>query len=359
MDADRFDDLARTLPAAGSRRMLLRLGLGSMAGALLADAEARKKKGKCKKKKGKQKRKCQNKGKGCTPTSCPQGQLCHAGACHACDVVCHVGTCTMAGLQAAIDAAGETLYICPGRYTGQLTFNPAAPVTLIGAGDGADPKISTILDGQGTTRVVAIDVAAAAVTLQDLRITGGRATIGGGILHDGAKLTMSDCTVTGNTADTFGGGGIHIYPDAMLEMTRCTVSDNRGIYGAGIFVQSGTVTLTDCLIEGNSAGQYGGGIYTGGVHTRLAGSTVVRGNAAGAGGGIYVDGGEVEIAPTCRVTDNTATGGVGYGGGIYLNGGTVTLQGADPSPIVVANCVENCAGTVAVAKCAAGRSCPA
>jgi predicted outer membrane repeat protein len=359
MDADRFDALARVLPAAGSRRTLLSLGLGSAASILLADAEARKKKGKCKKKKGKQKRKCQNKDKGCTATSCPQGQLCHAGACHPCDVVCHAGTCPMAGLQAAFDAPSGTLYVCPGRYTGQLTFNPAAPVTLIGAGDGADPNISTILDGQGTTRVVAIDVAAADVTLQALRIAGGRATIGGGILHDGAKLTMSDCTVTGNTADTFGGGGIHIYPDAMLEMTRCTVSDNRGIYGAGIVVQSGTVTLTDCLIEGNSAGQYGGGIYTGGVRrTTLAGSTVVRGNDAVVGGGIYVYDGEVEIAPTCRVTDNTVTGGVGYGGGMYVAGGTVTLQGPDPSPIVVANCLENCAG-VPVAKCAAGGSCPA
>jgi hypothetical protein len=43
--------------------------------------------------------------------------------------------------------------------------------------------------------------------------------------------------------------------------------------------------------------------------------------------------------------------GEGSGGGIRRSGGTVTLRGANPSPIVVNNCHENCAGNVP--RCAA------
>ena len=56
------------------------------------------------------------------------------------------------------------------------------------------------------------------------------------------------------------------------------------------------------------------------------------------------------VAATCRVTQNTAA--EGFGGGIHRSsGGTVTLRGANPSPIVVNNCQENCVGSVP--KCAA------
>jgi hypothetical protein len=126
--------------------------------------------------------------------------------------------------------------------------------------------------------------------------------------------------------------------------------------GGGIFT-AGTLTLTDCLIEDNDGGS-GGGIYAADASATLAGSTAVRGNEAARGGGIFAGGGNVQIEPTCRVTDNTATGGAGFGGGIWMgNSGLMSLLGPDPSPIVVENCVENCAGA-AVAKCAAGGSCP-
>jgi predicted outer membrane repeat protein len=356
MDTKRFDTFTQSLSPGASRRGLLAgLASGLLATVPLAfsDEDAAAKKGKCKKKRRKngKKRKC----KGCTPTSCRQGQLCHAGTCHACDVLCPSGNCAVAELQAVIDAPGGTLYVCPGRYTGHLTLSPTTPLTLIGAEDGADPKTSTILDGQGTGRVVTIFEFAAAVTLKDLRITGGRESVGGGVHHAAARLTMSDCTVTDNSADSGGGG---IYSPSTLEMTRCTVGNNHspGGNGGGILT-GGPLTLTDCLIEDNDGGR-GGGIYAADGSTTLAGSTAVRGNEAVIGGGIYAGGGDVQIEPTCRVTDNTATGGAGFGGGIWMgNSGTMTLLGPDPSPIVVDNCVENCAGN-AVAKCAAGGICP-
>ena len=122
----------------------------------------------------------------------------------------------------------------------------------------------------------------------------------------------------------------------------------------------GTTTLTDCLVEDNSAEVRGGGLEINGGTTTLTGSTRVRGNHAdtnvsSAGGGIFINGGTLVIAETYLVTENTAASG--NGGGIRNSGGTVTLQGANPSPIVVNNCHENCVGSVP--QCAATPiSCP-
>jgi predicted outer membrane repeat protein len=109
------------------------------------------------------------------------------------------------------------------------------------------------------------------------------------------------------------------------------------------------------VVEGNEATGEGGGLFVTVARTTLLGTTLVRGNTADFGGGISVNAGTLVIAETCRVTENTAS--VNNGGGIRNDAGAVSLQGANPSPIVVNNCHENCVGVVA--KCvAAPVSCP-
>jgi len=305
----------------------------------------------------------------CTSTNqCPVNQICLlSGACQPCDVIC-AGSPSACGtlLQAVLDAGG-THYVCPGRYQGG--FTASVPVSLIGAGEGTNPSTDTILDATGTGApgllITAIGV------LERLHLTGGHQgdEPGGGILYFNSlsgSLRMTECTVAGNAVSSNIGGGLYIFRNSALEMTRCTVRDNHATTGSfgsggGIFVNAGdlfvTTTLTDCLIEGNSAQDRGGGLYSFGSRVVLAGTTRVQGNDASEGGGIYADVGRMTIAETCRVTQNTAST-TGGGGGLYAVG-IVTLQGADPSPIVVDNCEENCAGPNAPANCAAVPvSCP-
>jgi hypothetical protein len=260
-------------------------------------------------------------------------------------------------LQDALDGGG-TVYVCPGRYQGGFVLNRA--VRVIGAGRGAASASNTILDGNGAGRVLMINEEVGTVVLERLRLADGNiaSAPGGGIYHRGTRLRMTDCTVSGNTAVDSAGGGIA--SAGTLEMTRCTVRANHvtGDFGFGGGIDTtGMTTLTDCLIEANTAVSVGGGLMVHGGTTTLAGSTQVRDNAANAGGGIGAQNSEttLEIAETCRVTANTAT--TGNGGGISNERATVILAGANPSPIVVNNCHENCVGTVA--KCAAEPvSCP-
>lgn len=301
---------------------------------------------------------CGNLPDGCGGTlscGCPADQIClRSGVCQPCDITCPTGNAAACGaaLQELMSRGG-TVYVCPGRYQGGFSLTRA--VTVIGAGQGDDPVSDTILDGNSAAQVLSL-TAAGTVELERLRVSNGSAPSGGGIGHSGQTLRMTDCTVSGNIAqDVIGGGlggGIEVNPSGRLELLRCTIRDNHAQVGAGLILSGPSHTLTDCLVEANEANDDGGGLFLLETLVTLAGSTEVRGNtAAGKGGGIYVQSGGLAIAESCRVRRNTTA--TGNGGGIFNGdsfGGIVTLQGPDPSPIVVNNCRENCVGPVA--KCA-------
>lgn len=401
MDADRFTTFLAALTAAPSRRTALRalggLGLTGWFGQSEAKKKHKKKCARAGQRPGKKRKKCcaglvpdgsgvcghstspspPRPPSGCTPATCPPtacgsvpdgcggtlncgcpaDQIClRSGACQPCTVTCS-GTPQACGtaLQTAMNGGG-TIYVCPGRYQGGFALNTA--VIVIGAGEGTDVASNTILDANDLGPVLHVGTGVGLVELERLRVTDGSER---GIRHDGTALRMTECTVSGNTIVDQVSGGIGV-GGGTLEMLRCTVRDNHATgsttsFGGGIYTV-GTTTLTDCLVEDNRAGVDGGGLYVSinaGTCT-LAGSTQVRDNAATFGGGIYLGIGTLVIAETCRVTENTAS--PSQGGGIYsVPGSTVTLQGADPSSIVVNNCRENCFGSVP--NCAATPvSCP-
>jgi hypothetical protein len=97
---------------------------------------------------------------------------------------------------------GDAIRICAGVYNGTITIDKS--LTLIGTGDGVSSAVDTVLrpSVNGTT----IRITAGSVTLQHLRITGGSTSGNGGGIYDtgGGNLTLTDCTVTGNTAGNQG-----------------------------------------------------------------------------------------------------------------------------------------------------------
>ena len=357
MDLDRLDALAIALSTGPGRRLLL---AGALLAALLlarplesAPPRSPRRKRRSARKPGqptskKRKRCCPGLVKdgnvctqpsppppppssSCPPGGCPANQhLPLAGPASLCTVTCPSGrdpaNCGD-DLQAVLTdaSAGDTVYVCPGRYRGNFIIDTA--VRVIGAGDGPTSTSNTILDANGTGRALQIpSVTAGTVELERLRVTGGQDPDGPGILFQGTMLRMTACTVSGNTVDTgAGGGSILVAFGRTLEMLRCTVRDNHGAgaasNGGGIF-SGGFTTLTDCLVEENIVNSLGGGLWINGGTTTLAGTTQVRGNEAAQGAGIYLQSGTLEMAATCRVTDNTATT---TGGGIFRVAGTVNL----------------------------------
>src|SRR5690606_11027896 len=135
-------------------------------------------------------------------------------------------------------------------------------------------------------RVVTVGVGVTA-TLSGLTIRHGDAATGGGVRNDGT-LTLSNVAVVGNRASGQGGG---IYNAGTLTVANSTVAGNvadhpaaASAVGGGIYAATGShTTITQSTVSGNTAEVDGGGIYDLNGTLALTNSTV-SGNSAPRGG---------------------------------------------------------------------------
>ncbi len=175
------------------------------------------------------------------------------------------------------------------------TTNATNAVAIVGPG----ASLLTV-NGGGVVAVfsVASDVTS---TISSLTISGGSAapsggsaTSGGGIDNSGT-LTVDDSTISGNSASGAGGG----------------------------VENAGTLTIADSTVSGNSAAGDGGGIDNSLGTLTLINSTIAA-NTAASGGGISNDQTATLIAISSTIADNVAAA-AGDGGGLYVGGGTASL----------------------------------
>jgi hypothetical protein len=110
------------------------------------------------------------------------------------------------------------------------------------------------------------------VSISDCILTGNTANMAGGISNHGT-LTVGDSTLTGNSSSGNGGG---IFNLGTLTISGSTLSGNSAAGNGGGICNTGlgTVTVSECVIANNSAGGNGGGIFNSG-----AGGTVTVGDS--------------------------------------------------------------------------------
>ena len=245
-----------------------------------------------------------------------------------------------ANTDTAVDACSagsgaDTITVAAGTYTLRIAgagenanatgdLDITDDLTISGAG-----AATTIIDGAALDRVLHI-LPGTTVEMSELTVRNGSRSAsssdhrGGGIFNDGT-LTLTNSTVSGNTA-SFGGGVLNDF-GATLTLNDSRVSGNTtggalGGTGGGI-VNFGTLTLNTSSISGNTADYAGGGVFNGFVATMALNSSTVSGNTAGRGGGGVRNGGRLTVNSS-TVSDNTA----GFvGGGIEsFAGGIATLK---------------------------------
>ena len=271
-------------------------------------------------------------------------------------------------IQAAIDVSipGDEVHAADGTYTGagnkNLDFGGRAITVRSVSGDPALCTIDCEADGcgfyfhsgEGPESIV-----------EGLTITNGNAVGGGGVCCVGSSPTLTDCTVSGNSADD--GGGVYCYDSSSPMLTDCTISGNLAEEGGGVWCESfssptlnnctisgnsvtgrgggvycyhsSNATLTNCTISGNSAEHRGGGVccYDGSNATltncTISGNSTVEYNSQG--GGVWSDDSD-PVLINCTISGNSAMGWWGWGGGVGSASGNPTLT----------NCVidENAAG---------------
>ncbi|MBL9159095.1 MAG: filamentous hemagglutinin N-terminal domain-containing protein [Verrucomicrobiales bacterium] len=119
-------------------------------------------------------------------------------------------------------------------------------------------------------------------------------TSGGGIYLYGAALNVTNSTISGNTSFSYG-GGIEAIASSGLSVLNSTIANNTSQYGGGIDVDSTTTTITNSTISGNTAtgDSRGGGVYVYSGSVTVT-NTIIAGNTATNSpdvDGTFIDGG--------------------------------------------------------------------
>ncbi|MDT0618715.1 CSLREA domain-containing protein [Salinisphaera sp. P385] len=160
---------------------------------------------------------------------------------------------------------------------------------------------------------------------------------GGGIFNNGGTLTIRDnTTIDDNRADgdLGSGGGIFNAVDGTVDITSSSITGNRANRaGGGIEDASGVtanaVTLTDVTLSGNNGGDNpgnGGGLHVTGNGNIVVMNSTIRNNTAAEGGGLWNNAGEMSVTDSI-IENNTANGDAADqgGGGVFNQAGTLII----------------------------------
>jgi hypothetical protein len=251
-------------------------------------------------------------------------------------------------------AAGDTI-----KISGTCFGNFAISKDLTLRGQGGKPT----LDGAGTGRV--LQITDGTTTIDGLTITHGIASddVGGGIHVNGetAGAHVVNSLVTGNSAGIFGGG---IDVDlGTLTLVNSTVSRNTSSSAAGIDTDFGTVTLIRSTVSGNVATGGGtctdadlscaGGLWNFGGTVTLIDSLVSGNTADNRGGGMVVqlDQAVLTLSGSTRIVGNKASE---FGGGIWIRDNPTISATADWTGAVTGNKPDQCFPQVTIGSTTCG-----
>jgi hypothetical protein len=204
--------------------------------------------------------------------------------------------------------------------TGTLTITDST-ITNNSAGQGGDGTDATAGEGSG--------VGAGA----NGGSGGGGGSAGGIYNESGARLTISDSTISGNSAGRGGNGGAGSNATASGTGGSAGGSGSGGVGGA--ILNFGSVTISDSTLSGNQSGRGGNGA-TGGSGISAGNGSPSSSSSGGVGGAIYTGSSQAVTltndtfavnAASPGGTGGSSSGGGGSGGAVYHVGvGLVQLS---------------------------------
>jgi hypothetical protein len=194
---------------------------------------------------------------------------------------------TLAALCAAfgivLTSSAATLTVCPGGSCGFTSIQSA-----INASSHGD----------------VIEIAAGTYSITQTLNPGGKAiTLRGAIDPNGRPITILDGLSGRSILKCVSGEG------ASMRLENLVIRNGWNNYGGGLFLASGSPTITNCVISKNSGVYESGGIYVGLNSSPTISSTVFCGNTAPigpqiSGSGRWIDGGNNCFASRCDDLDS-------------------------------------------------------
>jgi hypothetical protein len=191
--------------------------------------------------------------------------------------------------QALTDANdGDTIQFDPALNGQTITLTSgelvvADSITISGPGPGL---LAVSRDSQSSNFRILHIQPNHTVAISGLTISNGSLinVSGAGIINDQSTVTITNCVISGNTTDcppstAAGGGGI--YNSGVLSLINSTVTGNSTTgyfsYGGGGILNNGSLTINQCSIRNNWGDGYGGGI-AGSAGSAVIQNSTINGN---------------------------------------------------------------------------------
>ena len=176
---------------------------------------------------------------------------------------------------------------------------------------------NTATNGSGGAIYSSLGGKGGGVTVMGGMFSGNQASASGGAIFSrtfsgsgaGDTVTVSGTTFSGNTANV-GGGMEGVQGTAAL--TDCTFIGNTAYVGGGaLFSPGSTSSVTGCSIIDNTGSSYQGGLQFGGAATLT--NCTVSGNTSPTGGGVVFYGPVTDSLVDCTISGNASTSAPGAG----------------------------------------------
>lgn len=202
----------------------------------------------------------------------------------------------------SVDPNG-TIHIADGTYkdTGNINLTINKSMTLIGRS-----KSGTIIDGQGQGSIFTINQGIT-VTFQDLTLTNASTTKKGGAINNNGTIIVSNCNFNKNTATIFGGA---IYNNGTLTVSNCNFTQNTAMGGGAIY-NDGILQVISSTFNNNTVPNGVGGAIANYGNLNMTNCTFNNNSGWFYGGAIY----NSKNLNMTRSTFNNNT--AGSGGAIY------------------------------------------
>jgi predicted outer membrane repeat protein len=226
----------------------------------------------------------------------------------------------------AIKAGGTVTVVSSALNNNSATGNggaiSASSVSVSSAQDSSNSQlIGNTAGGSGG----AIS-AEGTVSVSESTLTGNTATTGnGGAISAGDQVTVSASTLNGNTA-TLGSGGA-VQASGNVSVSESNFASNAATAGSGGAIsatgESSTVAVTNSGLRNNTSGGNGGAISASGPTGEVSVNNSSLGtNTTSGDGGAIAAGGAVTVSGSSVLVSNSSTSG---NGGAISAGGDVTI----------------------------------
>ena len=193
--------------------------------------------------------------------------------------------------------------------TGELVIN--ADISIVGPGPGS----LTVQNTAVSSRVFNLAINRT-ISISGITVTGGNGAVDGGGIISSANATLTNMVVNGNSATSQGGGIFNQNPDGNMTLTDMVISGNSAVLSGGGFFNESIADISNSVIINNTI--TGGNLGGAGVHNGINGNLTINRCIINSNSSV-IRGGGVHNRSILSINNTTINGNSAQfsGGGFY------------------------------------------